>query len=98
MKKIMLSLLGCILSSQCFASSISGLGDRLYCTSGSVYVAPDAIYIYMDGNFVQVGGVAVDANGIYIQDLECARPGERPFLCGRCGTVHTVSEKCPDKR
>jgi hypothetical protein len=52
----------------------------------------------MDGNFVLVEGIAVDANGIYIQDFECARLGERPFYCLRCHTVHTASEGCPDKR
>jgi hypothetical protein len=83
----MLNLLGCILSFQCFASSISELDSRLYVAPGSVYVAPDAIYVNMDGNFIQVGGIAVDANGIYIKDYET-----RPMLCLRCGKYHDPSK------
>jgi hypothetical protein len=98
MKKIMLSLLGCLLSFQCFASCACELDGRLYIAPGSVYVAPDAIYVYTKDGFVPVQGIAVDDNGIYIQDFEGRRPGERAFLCARCNTVHTLSEKCPDKR
>lgn len=98
MQRILLGLFGCVLSFQCFASSIRELDGKLYVATGSVYVAPDAIYVNIEGNFFQVGGIATDANGIYIQDFECARPGERAFLCARCHTTHTVSERCPDKR
>ncbi len=90
MQKMMLSLLGCILSFQCFASSFSDVDGRLYVAPGSVYVAPNAIYVNMDGNFIQVEGIAVDSNGIYIQDIEC-----RSMLCLKCGKVHDSRKPCP---
>jgi hypothetical protein len=98
MKRMILSLLGCLLGFQCFASSVYELDNKFYVAPGSIYVAPNGIYINMDGKFILVNGIASDANGIYIQDFECARPGEKAFLCLRCNTVHTASEKCPDKR
>jgi hypothetical protein len=90
MKKIVFSLLGCVLSFQCFASSISELDDKLYIASDSVYVAPDAIYVNMDGNWIQVSGISADTNGIYVQDIEC-----RIMLCLRCGRTHDSRKPCP---
>ena len=88
---MMLSLLGCILSYPCFASSINELDGKLYVAPGSVYVAPDAIYVNMDGaSFIQVSGIATDANEIYIQDYET-----RPMLCLKCGKVHDSHGRCP---
>jgi hypothetical protein len=71
MKKLILSLLGCVLSFQCFADFVTELNGKLYVTPDSVYVVSDAIYVKMDGNFIQVEGIAVDDNGIYIQDFGC---------------------------
>jgi hypothetical protein len=94
MKKMMLSLLGCVLNFQCFANSVSELDGRLYIAHSSVYVAPDAIYVNMDGNFIQVGGIAVDANGVYIQEYECSHLNEKRFFCLKCRKYHTASEGC----
>jgi hypothetical protein len=89
MKEMMLGLLACVLSLQCFANSISELDSKLYVAPGSVYVAPNAIYVNMDGNLIQVNGIATDTNGIYIQDYEC-----RIMKCLRCGEWHDSHKKC----
>lgn len=98
MKKIVLSLLGCILSFQCFASSVSEMDGKLYVTPGSVYVALDAIYVNLDGNFVPVNSVKVDENGVYVEGLETACM----VYCAGCGRTYDREKytvRCPhDKR
>lgn len=97
MKKILLSLLGCVLSVQCFASSMNEQDGKIYLSPGSVYVSADSIYVNVDGIFVQVESIASDANGIYIQDSECRLrdPNRRPgYYCLRCERYHQAGERC----
>lgn len=93
MKKVMFSILGCLLSIQCFAGSIQEIDGKLYISPGSVHVAPDAIYINIDGNFLPVEAIACDANGVYIPAHEC-----RTILCLKCGEIHDSRGKCPPKK
>jgi hypothetical protein len=92
MKKVLLSLAGCLISFQCFANPFQELGGKLYVSPGSVYVAPNAIYVNTGEGFVLVEGIACDDNGVYIQGHEC-----RVMLCLRCAQVHDNRQPCPKR-
>lgn len=70
MKQVIFSLMGCMLSFQCFASNIQEINGKLYVSPGSVYVAPNAIYVNVDGDFIPVEGISSDEEGIYINDTQ----------------------------
>jgi hypothetical protein len=94
MKKMLLSLLGCVLSLQCFASNIQELNEKHYVSPGAIYVAPDAIYVNMNGNFMQVGGIAIDDNGIYVTGLS-TRMITYCMSCGRTWDSQLHYSNCP---
>lgn len=97
MKKLLVSVIGCLLSLQCFAS-FEEIDGKIYVSPGLVYVAPNAIYVNIDGDFILVEGIAVDANGIYIHDPKCVQYNERKFQCLKCGEYHSLREGCRKKR
>ena len=88
MRRVLFSLMGCLMTLQCFANGL--VNEKFYVSPGSVYVAPDAIYVNINGNFFSVEGIAVDENGVYIQDAEC-----RMMYCLKCGQFHDSGERCP---
>ncbi len=81
--------MGCMLSFQCFASSIQELDGKFYVSPGMVYVAPQGIYVNVDGDFIPVEGISSDSNGIYINNYEC-----RKILCLKCGKYHDSHKPC----
>lgn len=93
MIKMIFSMIGCLLSVNCFANDCMELDDKFYVSPGSVYVAPNAIYVNINGNLFPVRGIVSDENGVYIQDDKCVM--ERPFYCLKCGKTHTLRQGCP---
>ncbi len=96
MKKIIMSLFGCLLSLQCCANYVPDEDSKLYVKPDSIYVSSDSIYIDTDGNLIPIGGIAVDENGIYALLSADARIGWCP-QCNRAyeGTLRDHLPLCP---
>ena len=97
MKKMILSLLGCVLSFQCFANNIQKLDGKYYVSPESVYVAPDAIYINVDSQLVPVKGIAIDENGIYVTEI-FRRTLTYCMSCERTWDSQLQYSNCPHHR